>query len=142
MGHRGGPAEVIWSSCGEAFDFLGERWGFAGPERTGQGVAFHRLGLHVLIELVAWKHEAEFVTTLSLTDPDGRERRASLACLYLACGLGAAQDVPASAGTSRHTIVRRIGQHAAALGHVMPYLEGPGAAELFRRCERRERPRG
>jgi hypothetical protein len=133
MGHRAGPHEVIWLNAAEAFGFLGERWGFEGPERTSLGVAFHRLGLHIRIEFVAWKHEAEFLTTVSMTVPDGQVRRASLDRLYLACGLGVAQDVPTSEGPSRHTIVKRIGQHAAALRQLMPYLDGPNAAALFRR---------
>ncbi len=95
MGHRAAPREVIWQEGPPAFAFLGERWGFAGPERTGDGLAYHRLGLHIRIEYLAWKNEAEFSTRLAGgAGPGGRERRASLGCLYVACGLGAAQDVP------------------------------------------------
>lgn len=126
----------------QVFAFLGERWGFEGPERTSQGVAYHRAGLHITIEFLAWNHEAEFLTRLSMTDADGQELQASLGCLYLASGAGSAAAVPTSAPSAGHTITKRIGQHAAALRRVMPQLDGSGAADLFRRCQRRDLPIG
>lgn len=140
MGHRPDPPAVIWLNAPEAFGFLCEKWGFEGPDRISGGVAYHRVGLHITIEFLYWKHEAEFVTRLSMVDPTGRVMRASLGCLYLACGLGTAQAVPTSAAGAGHTIAKRAGQHAAALLRVMPHLDGSGAVELFRRCERRDLP--
>jgi hypothetical protein len=140
MGHRSDPPELIWLNAPEAFGFLAEQWGFEGPERTSGGVAYHRAGLHIMIEFVAWNHEAEFLTRLSMTGANGQELQASLGCLYLASGAGNAAAVPTSAVLAGHTIIKRIGQHAAALRRVMPHLDGSGAAELFRRCQRRELP--
>src|SRR5260370_42523869 len=105
MGHRSAPPELIRLNAPEAFGFLAEQWGFEVPERTSRGVAYHRVGLHIMIEFVAWRHEAEFLTSLSMTDVDSRELRASLGCLYLAPGAGNAAAVPTSAMSAGHTII-------------------------------------
>lgn len=116
-----GPVAVIRAEAPLALSFLVESWGFAGPERTDGGVAYHRPGLHVEMEYWAWKNERGFTTTLIWTGEDAAAQRARLGEVYVARGLGTAQDVPESAG-SLHVIRKRIGQHAAALGTLMPHL--------------------
>ena len=96
-----------------------------GPERTDEGIAYHRPGLHVTVELWAWKNEAGFTTSVRGVDRlTGAQHWASLGCLYVACGLGPLQHVPENAGGGQ-TISKRLTQHAGALRRVMPYLDGP-----------------
>lgn len=54
--------------------------------------------------------------------------------------LNAPGSVPTSAVSRSHTIIKRIGQHAAALRLVMPHVNGSGSGRLFRRCQPRELP--
>lgn len=134
MGRRPGPLDIVWSQGAEEFAFLLDEWDFAGPERTEDGIAFHRPDLHVYTEIWAWKNEAGIDTGVWRTDPVTGERQAAgLDCLYVECGLGPPQHVPGNLGGG-HTLVKRLTQHAKALRLLMPYLTGPMAAELFRRC--------
>jgi hypothetical protein len=140
MGRRVYPREAIWEEGPTAFAFLVDEWGFQGPERTDAGLAYHRPGLHISVEFWEWKNEAGFTTTVrGGADPHGRERSASLGCLYVACGLGPLQAVPEVAG-SHHTISKRIDQHSSVLRRVVPHLCSPAAADLLRRCHGRELP--
>ena len=140
MGGRAGRWETLWEQGPSAFAFLTQGWGFTGPERTDNGIAYHRPGLHVTVESWEWKNEAGFSTSVRGVDRlTGAEHWASLACLYGACGLGPLQHVPETAGAG-HTISRRITQHAGALRRVVPYLDGPMVTELLRRCQGRLLP--
>ena len=140
MGRRADPHEMIWEQGPEAFAFLVDAWGFEGPERTEDGIAYHRPGLHVTVELWWWKNETGFTTTVQGVDKrTGAQHSASLSCLYVACGLGPLQHVPETAGGG-HTITKRIAQHADALGRVMPCLDRPQVADLLRRCQGRTLP--
>jgi hypothetical protein len=140
MGRRADPRQTIWEQGPSAFAFLLEEWGFQGPERTDEGIAYHRPDLHVTVELWAWKNEAGFTTSVrGLDRRTGAQHWASLGCLYVACGLGPLQHVPENAGGG-HTISKRIVQHAGALRRVMPYLHGATVAELLRRCQGRLLP--
>jgi hypothetical protein len=136
---RRDPRETIWERGRSAFAFLVQEWGFEEPERTDNGLLYHRPGLHISVEYWAWKNEAGFTTTVHGVDLDGRQRRALLGCLYVACGLGPLQAVPEDAGT-QHTINKRIAQHANALRRVMPYLHDPAAGNLLSRCQGRQLP--
>jgi hypothetical protein len=90
-----------------AFAFLVGDWGFLGPERIDDGLAYHRPGLHVRIEFWTWNHETGFSTTVERVSSLGaRVEAASLGRLYVACGLGPAQDVPETAG-SGHALRKR-----------------------------------
>lgn len=129
---RAGPVAVIHAEAPPALSFLTEAWGFAGPELTDDGVAHHRPGLHVHIAYWAWKNERGFMTTLTRTAGDGTTQRAQLGALYVACGLGAAQDVPEGAG-SLHVISKRIRQHAKALRTLMLHLDRASTEALFTR---------
>jgi hypothetical protein len=124
-----------WEQARDAFSFLLHEWGFDGPERFEDGMAFHRPDLHVSIEVWSWKNESGFMTTLSTgADAEGVQRSASLACLYLACELGPAQDVPEGAST-QHAITKRVVQHAEALRLLMPHISDPARfRELLDRC--------
>jgi hypothetical protein len=134
MGRRPGPVEIIWQQGREALAFLIDDWDFTGPEHTECGIAFHRPGLHVDMEIWAWKNEAGFDTSVLWVDPaTGEQQAARLDRLYVECGLGPPQDVPGNLGGG-HTIVKRLTQHARALRLLMPHLTGSAAAELFRRC--------
>jgi hypothetical protein len=140
MGRRADPRQTIWEQGPNAFAFLLKEWGFEGPERTDEGIAYHRPDLHVTVERWAWKNEAGFTTEVRGMDRrTGAQHWASLGCLYVACGLGPLQHVPETVGGG-HTISKRIAQHAGALRRVMPYLNGPTVAELLRRCQGRLLP--
>ena len=61
-----------------ALSFLSDDWGFSGPELTADGVAYHRVGLHVEMGYWAWKNEHGFTTTLAAsTGPNGAPNLAS-----------------------------------------------------------------
>jgi hypothetical protein len=140
VGHRVDPQGVIWQHAPDAFAFLLQEWDFEGPERTEDGVVYHRPDLHVSVEVWAWKNETGFSTTVRAgSGVDASPHSASLGCLYVACGLGPLQDVPETAG-SQYTIRKRIAQHAGALRRVMPHLNAPTVVELLRRCAGRELP--
>lgn len=134
MGKRPGPLEIIWQQGAEVFAFLCEEFGFDGPERTDDGIAFHRPDLHVDIAMWAWKNEAGIDTGVRRVDPvTGDQQAAGLDRLYVECGLGPAQHVPGNVGGGR-TVAKRVRQHADALRLLMPHLTGPTAADLFHRC--------
>ena len=97
-----------------ALSFLAEDWGFSGPELTADGVAYHRVGLHVEMGYWAWKNER-------------------------AGGLGPAGAAPEGAGTL-YVIRKRIAQHAMALRALIAHLDDGDSDALFSRCSRR-RPR-
>jgi hypothetical protein len=140
MGRRANPCETLWEQGPSAFAFLAQEWGFTGPERTDEGIAYHRPGLHVTVQLWEWENETGFTTTVRGVDRlTGAEHSASLGCLYVACGLGPLQHVPETAGGG-HTISKRIAQHAAALRGVLPALDGPTVVELLHRCQGRSLP--
>lgn len=86
--------------------------GFDGPERTANGIAYHRNGLRVEIGHHGG-HEPEVGTVVVRG-----ERRDLLGDLYVAAGHGPAQDVPSSAHSLALTR-KRLHQHAAALGRVL-----------------------
>jgi hypothetical protein len=134
VGSRAGPVDVVWQHGRCAFAFLCEDWNFDGPERTEDGLAYHRPDLHVNMAVWAWKNESGFTTSLlGPSAADGARRAATLECLYVTAGLGSAYDVPEAAG-SGHTIKKRINQHAEALRQVMPLLTGPSGEALWRAC--------
>ncbi len=135
MVRRADPVSFIWAEAPLALSFLIEDWGFCGPERTGEGVAYHRPGLHVEMGAWSWKNERGFTTTLALIGRDGRQWRASLGVLYAASGLGALSAAPEGAGTL-YVIGKRIRQHAAALRALMADLDAGDANALFERCAR------
>jgi hypothetical protein len=113
--------------------------GFLGPERTDDGIAYHRLGLHIQIRFVDG-HEPELGTSVAREAPDGGRRLwASLECLYVACHCGVLQDVPRNAPNLR-TTAKRVRQHAGALRRVLPHLLGEDIDELLRRCQGRLLP--
>jgi hypothetical protein len=92
-----------------------------------EGLAWHGPGL--VVEVTTWtrNHEQGFETRVT-DSRGGRRAMMGLDRLYLACGLGPAQDVPRQSGT-RHVIAKRVRQHAAALALVMPHLTDVAAAE-------------
>jgi hypothetical protein len=112
VGGRPLSVGIIWRQGTEAFAFLIEQWDFLGPERSDDGLAFHRPDLHVAFEIWAWNNEAGIDTTVRRVDPaTGEQQSAGLACLYAQAGLGPAQHVPSNIGGG-HTIVKRVTQHA------------------------------
>ena len=111
-------------------------WGFSGPELTEDGIAYHRVGLHVEMGYWGWKNERGFTTTLAQLGIDGTERRAELGVLYAACGLGPAGTAPEGAGTL-YVIRKRIVQHTMALRALIARLDDSDSDVLFRRCGRR-----
>ncbi len=136
MARPSDPVAVIWAEAPLALSFLAEDWGFSGPELTADGVAYHRVGLHVEMGYWAWKNERGFTTTLARAGSDGTERRAELGVLYAACGLGPAGAAPSGAGTL-YLIRKRIVQHALALRALITRLDDGDSDALFRRCSRR-----
>ena len=126
--------EPIWSDGPPAFSFLVDPCGFEGPETTSDGLRYRRGDLTVEVSSWSRHHEAGFDTIVAVEARGDEPRRsASLDSLYVACGLGPAQDVPTGGG-SRATIRKRIDQHSRALRALMPHLDGPDLPELLRRC--------
>ena len=135
VGKRPGPLDIMWQHGADVFAFLCDEFDFDGPERTEDGIAFHRPDLHVEVVIWAWKREAGMDTGLRWIDPaTGEQHTAGLEALYVECGLGPPQHVPGNLGGGGHTIVKRLTQHAEALRRLMPHLTGPAVAELFYRC--------
>lgn len=135
MARRADPVAVIWAEAPLALSFLAEDWGFAGPELTADGVAYHRVGLHVEMGYWGWKNERGFTTMLARVGSDGIERRAELGVLYAAYGLGPAGAAPEGAGTL-YVVRKRIVQHATALRALIAHLDDGNSDALFRRCSR------
>ncbi len=133
------PRALIWRDGPALFAFLVDA-GFAGPERTRDGIVYRRRALRVEVCFVG-PREPAVVTFLSqmATDGTGIRAFASLDCLYVACGLGPLQDVP---GTAPNLAVmgKRLQQHAQALRLVLPHLLGERVESLFRRCQQRLLP--
>lgn len=128
-----GPAvAVIWAEAPGELSFLAETFGFRGPERTEEGVAYHRPGLHVDMGTWTWNNERGFTTTLTQVGRHGTEQRARLGELYAASGLGTASAVPEGAGTL-FVIRKRIAQHAGALQALMSQLDEVDTDALFGR---------
>lgn len=138
MVSRANPVDFIWAEAPLALSFLTDDWGFSGPERTDEGVAYHRPGLHVEMGAWSWKNERGFTTTLALVGREGEQRRACLGVLYAASGLGAPSAVPEGAGTL-YVIGKRIRQHAAALRKLLAYLDQRDADALFEQCSAQPR---
>jgi hypothetical protein len=130
VGSRADSVAVIWADAPRALSFLTEDWGFSGPERTEEGIAYHRPGLHVEMGIWTWKNERGFTTTLARIDRDGTEQRANLGLLYAAAGLGAANAVAEGSGTLL-VIRKRISQHAAALRELIAHLDQVDVDALF-----------
>jgi hypothetical protein len=129
---------VIWAEAPGELSFLTEDFGFSGPDRTEDGVVYHRPGLHVEMGTWTWNNERGFTTTLVRVGRHGTEQRASLGELYAASGLGMAMAVPEGAGTL-FVIRKRIGQHAAVLRTLIARLDDMDAEDMFVRCGRRPR---
>jgi hypothetical protein len=137
VGRRADPRELIWQDGPALFGFLVET-GFAGPEPTDDGIAYHRPGLHIEIRFLGGQ-EPEVATTVISVAPNGDRRWASLDCLYVACRCGVLQDVPGNAPNQR-TAAKRVRQHAQALRRVLPRLLDNDLDHLLRRCQGRLLP--
>lgn len=135
MARHADPREVIRAEAPAVLSFLAEDWGFAGPELTDDGIAYHRHGLHIHMGFWSWKNERGLLTTLTQVGADGTEQRAGLGELYVACGVGTAHDVPEGDGTV-YVIRKRIGQHATALRKLLPFLHDTDSDALFTSCSR------
>ncbi|RIQ10910.1 hypothetical protein [Jiangella rhizosphaerae] len=119
MRRRTGLVELVHEEGPALFTFLLAA-GFEGPERISDGIAYHRMGLHIEIGHHGGR-EPELGTVVVRGD-----RRQSLADLYTAAGCGPAQDVPSNAHSP--ALVRtRLRQQAAALQRLLPTLL-PGEA--------------
>lgn len=117
---------------GPSFAFLTDDEGFTGPERR-PGWAFY--------------YSARVSVTVGLGGLDGLETHlrgivndldvaASLSCLYVAVGLGPAQDVSRTARTT-HTLQKSLASQALALRALLPTIRGPRRDELLWRCHGR-----
>jgi hypothetical protein len=137
VARRVDPRELIWSEGPAQFGFL-EAAGFIGPERTDDGIAYEKSGLHLKIWFVG-PLEPAVVTSVTHVAADGARCWAQLNCLYVACGCGVLQDVPGGAPNLK-TTSKRIHQHATALQRVLPCLLGDDVEVLVRRCQGRQLP--
>jgi hypothetical protein len=128
MGKRS-PAHVLWTEGPAAFSFLVDEYGFTGPvvvEPHGYhdhgGLRYERADLCVSTRVWSWYQGERGVSTrVELREPPCR---ADLGELYEALGLGLKRDVP-DRGGSGHVLRKRIGEQAAALREVVPFLENP-----------------
>ena len=134
MGKRPGPVEIIWRTGEVEFAFLVQQWGFDGPEHAEDGIAYHHPDMHIELAIWAWKNEAGLTTGIRRRNrATGAMEEAGLECLYLAAGLGPAQDVPENVGGGR-SIAKRVAQQARAVQRLLPLLNRPGGEELMSRC--------
>lgn len=134
MGRRADRRDPIWQDGPVLFAVLAEA-DFLGPERTDDGLAYHRPGLHIEIHFVDGR-EPVLVTTVTVTTLTGEQVRAHLACLYVACRCGPLQDVPGNVHNQK-IAAKRVRQHAEALRKVLPRLIGSDVEHLLRRCRGR-----
>lgn len=110
---RPGLVELVQDEAPALFAFLLDA-GFMGPERISDGIAYHRIGLHIEIGH-SGGHEPVLGTVVR------GERYALLEDLYVAAGCGPAHDVPSNAHSAALTR-KRLRQHAAALSRLLPAL--------------------
>jgi hypothetical protein len=118
MERRADRRDPIWQDGPALFAFLAAA-GFAGPERTQDGLAYHRPGLHIETRTIGGL-EPEVATTVMST---GEYRWAQPDCLYVACRCGPLQDVPGNVSNQK-VAAKRVRQHAEALRRVLPCLLG------------------
>lgn len=137
MGRRAERPDPIWQDGPALFAFLVEA-GFTGPERTEDGLAYHRPGLHIETRLVGGP-EPQVATTVTAVTSTGEQRWAQLDCLYVACRCGPLQDVPGNVSNQK-VAAKRVRQHAEALRKVLPCLLGGDVEGLVRRCQGRLLP--
>lgn len=96
--------------------------GFTGPERTKDGLAYHRPGLHIETRLFGGP-EPEVATTVTAVMSTGEQTWAQLDCLYVACRCRPLQDVPGNVSNQK-VAAKRVRQHAEALRKVLRCLLG------------------
>lgn len=111
------------------FDFLVEQ-GFATAQTEGHRRSYtsSRVGVEVLYDA----RDGRVITVIDAFVGD-RNPRASLVCLYVAAGLGPAQDVKEIVRSEKR-VGPALESHAAALRAVLPHLDGPSGGSLLIEC--------
>lgn len=115
-----------------AFDFLRDS-GFVGPEVHEYGLYFSTgtVGVEVLFD----EREGRVVTLVQRALEDWNAK-ASLQCLYVAAGLGPAQDIR-SVARSRKLVAPAVNSHARALRKLLPVVREEDNRQLLRDCHGR-----
>lgn len=115
-----------------AFGFLCDH-GFFGPELLDDAISFSSgdLGVDVIYD----DRDGRVLTIVRAFLSD-RNPRAGLACLYVAAGLGPAQDLRDIARTNKQ-LAGALESQAAALQRLLPVLDGPGRGPLLLGCHGR-----
>ena len=134
MGRRADPGDLIRQEGPALFSFLAPA-GFLSPERTENGLAYHRPGLHIEIRYSDGV-EPEMVTTIVVTTSTGEQTTGTSQRSYVASRCGPLQDVPGTVSNPK-VAIKRIRQHAEALRKVLPRLTDGDAEHLVRRCQGR-----
>ncbi len=76
------------------------------------------------------------VSTEVISIVGDRKPHASLSCLYVASGLGPAQDI-SDIARNANALAAVLDSQRAALQRLLPVLTGPDAADLLLRCHGR-----
>jgi hypothetical protein len=124
--------EVFDRCLAKEFAFLTSSLEFLGPERQPGVAVFYAPRISVEVAL----DPREGVLTLLVGQVGEHTYRAELSCLYVAAGLGPAQDVHHSA-TSTHTLSKSLASQAAALSRLLPSLTEDRREDLLRGCHGR-----
>lgn len=114
----------------QGFRFLIEEYGFFGPEVESIMLRYYSRDLS--LEVTLSEREA-YVQTYITGLVAGRELRAELSCLFVACGLGPAQRVGWSARTV-HAMTKSLQSQSGAAGEVLSRLRGAERNDLLTRC--------
>ncbi|MFS8098595.1 hypothetical protein LFM09_15800 [Lentzea alba] len=114
----------------QRFGFLVDQEGFLGPEVRPGGFAYHAPNCTVSVLLDERHRQA---LTYVGGEVDGYTASARLSCLYATAGLGPAQHVVWSAGTT-HALVKALDSQVAALRKLLPVLKGEQRTKLLDEC--------
>lgn len=116
----------------EEFEFLTSNLGFLGPERQPGVAVYYSPGLSIEVAM----DPRDGVLTLLVGQVGEHTYRAELSCLYVAAGLGPAQDVHRTARTT-HTLSKSLASQSCALSALLPHLTEPRREKLLRTCHGR-----
>jgi hypothetical protein len=114
------------------FDSL-QNEGFRASERGEYWVSYEYDELHV--DVIYDDRDGRVSTGIGCVVVD-RRAHASVSCLYVASGLGPAQDIRAIARNA-NALAAVLDSQRAALRRLLPLITGPDAADLLLRCHGR-----
>jgi hypothetical protein len=113
------------------FDYLTDEFGFEHENSSEWRVHYSSPNLHVAV----WYFPPDRATITQVwVPPNEPPPSVDLGSVYVAAGLGPAQDVRTSAQTM-HAMNKSLKSQADALRAVIPLLRGPDSADLIHRSQ-------